>query len=162
MSTEERIPNNLPGRRAILAALLIVAAVAAFAVSARNRHPDDISTGPLASSVPSAPERSLRAIESLPPTAAGPADASAPRQARPASQSPQIEYLHFTKLHLASLASLLVDAKHLWIGLLESQGDAFAHDAHGIDGIHQRFDGRFKQVTFSDFDHASSTSWALR
>lgn len=87
MSTEERIPNNLPGRRAVLAAVLIAAAVATFVVSARDGHPDDIFTGPLASSVPSAPDRSLRLIESLPPTAAGPTGASTARQTPPASQS---------------------------------------------------------------------------
>jgi hypothetical protein len=85
MSTEERTRKNLPGRRIVLAASVIAAAVAAFVVFARDGRPDDVSTGPTASLIPSALDRSLRVIESLPPTAAGPADASAARQSSSAN-----------------------------------------------------------------------------
>ena len=93
MSTEDRVQNTFPGKRIGLAAALIAAGIAAFVVSTSNGRRDDISTGPLASSVPSAPDRSLRVIQSLPPTAAGPADASAAKPASSASQSSTIDSL---------------------------------------------------------------------
>lgn len=85
MSTAERTRKTLPGRRIVLAASLISATIAALVLFTRDRIPDDVSTGPMASQVLPALGRSLRVIESLPPTAAGPADASTAGQSPPAN-----------------------------------------------------------------------------
>lgn len=93
MSTEEQTRSYFPARRAVMAASLIAAVVAAFVVVARERHHEDIATGALASSIPPAPERSLRVIESLPATAAGPADSASPKPHSSASQSSAVDSL---------------------------------------------------------------------
>ena len=72
---------------------------------------------------------------------------------RPTRQRPDVINLHFAQLHCTGLSGLFVGTKHLRIRLLELQSDAFAHDAHCVHGIHQRFDRCIEQIALGRFNH---------
>src|SRR6266851_3093195 len=56
---------------------------------------------------------------------------------------------HMPDFDVLALAGVVVSKEIGWECLFEHQGDALAHDADGIDGIHQRLDFGFEEVALN-------------
>ena len=61
---------------------------------------------------------------------------------------PAFKDIHPPNDHLARMAGSAVGREHVRVFLLELQGDAFAHDAFGVHGVHQGFNIGFQQIAF--------------
>ena len=60
---------------------------------------------------------------------------------------------HTSWLNVASFARPLIGFTVFWKSLFELKRNTLAHHTDGVDGIYQRFNVGFKQVSFRNFDH---------
>jgi hypothetical protein len=69
-------------------------------------------------------------------------------------------YEHAPDFHVLAFAGVFISPKIRGKGLFEHQGDTLAHDADGIDRIHERLDVGFEEIALNKPHHEKYQSWA--
>src|SRR5713226_7211373 len=81
-----------------------------------------------------------------------------------AHESAEVKDVHLAQAHFSGPARFLISPEHFGVGLLELQGNAFSHDAGGVDRVYQGFDRCFEQISLGNLNHSglNNTSWNER
>ena len=65
---------------------------------------------------------------------------------------------HFTDAHFARRASRRISLEVFREPFLEHQGDALAHDADGVDRVHQSFHASVEEIALGEFHALKNTN----